>query len=146
MTVETELPLRVREATEPIRFFLAENSLGVGRIIASARADVIYAGHPRSPINVGDLDADWLPTASELDLAVIPRDKHIRFRPAERAALAEHALRVLALTGAGNMNVWDQLTLLVRAWEKIEEKVDQEPGPWMYSVTKAGLRALNYPT
>lgn len=44
------------------------------------------------------------------------------------------------------MNVWDQLTLLVRAWEKIEEKVDQEPGPWMYSVTKAGLRALNYPT
>jgi len=81
--------------------------------------------------------ADWI---------VILRDRRIRHRPAERDALARHHLRVLVMTGAGNLSVWDQLRLLVRSWDHIEQLVEAEPGPWLFSIIKAGLRCRSYPT
>ena len=49
------------------------------------------------------------------------RDKKIYKRPAERAALAAHPLRLLVLTSSGQLNVWEQLRVLVARWNAVEE-------------------------
>jgi hypothetical protein len=63
------LPHRIRNSEDPIRFFFDESCLGIGKIVAQARTDAIYPGHPRSPITPGDLDADWIPVAAVPRLA-----------------------------------------------------------------------------
>ena len=68
----------------------------------------------------------------------------IRHRPAERAALAAHPLRILVLTTVGNLTVWEQLRVLVARWDRIEELSEEAP-PWMYALTKNGLRQMPYP-
>lgn len=140
-----DLPHRVIDSTESIRFFFDESCLGIGKIVAQARADTIFPGHPRSPINPGDPDSVWITNAAEQDWVVVLRDKKIRSRPSEKAALASNPLRVLVLTSAGELNVWNQLRTLIRSWDRIEELLGIEP-PWLYSVTKAGLRKRSYPT
>ncbi len=139
------LPHRIRNSEDPIRFFFDESCLGIGKIVAQARTDAVYPGHPRSPITPGDLDADWIPVAAQHEWVVVLRDKRLQRRPAELAALAANPLRVLVLTSAGQLRVWDQLRVLLRYWDKIEERV-QEPAPWLIAVTKNGLRPKPYPT
>ncbi len=73
-----------------------------------------------------------------------PRDKKIRTRPAEWAFLAEYPLRMLVLTTAGNLSVWEQLRVFVARWDRIEE-LSVVPTPWMYAVTKNRLREMDYP-
>lgn len=144
MTSE-DLPHRVRDSEDPIRFLFDESCLGIGRIVAQARADAIYPGHPRSPITPGDRDADWIPVAAQHGWVVVLRDKRLQHRPAELAALAANPLRVLVLTSAGQLRVWDQLRVLLRRWDKIEEYVEQ-PAPWLVAVTRKGLRPQPYPS
>ena len=72
------------------------------------------------------------------------RDKKIYKRPAERAALATHPLRLLVLTSSGQLNVWEQLRVLVARWDTIEEAM-QQPPPWIYGVTKRRIRGIPYP-
>ena len=143
MTGLVELPQRVRRGGT-IRFFFDEDTLGIGQVMAAARGDCIYPGHPRSPVNVGTDDVDWIPAVAAEGWIVVARDNKIRSRPAERAALAEHPLRMRVLTGAGNLSVWEQLCVLVARWDRIEE-LSLEPPPWMYAVTKNGLREIRCP-
>ena len=143
MTGLVELPQRVRRGGT-IRFFFDEDTLGIGQVMAAARGDCIYPGHPRSPVNVGTDDVDWIPAVAAEGWIVVARDKKIRSRPGEWAALAEDPLRMLVLTTAGNLSVWEQLCLLVARWDRIEE-LSLEPPPWMYAVTKNGLREIRYP-
>lgn len=69
------------------------------------------------------------------------RDKMIRKRPVEKAALVQYPLRLLVLTTVGRLNVWEQLRVLIARWDRIEE-LSQQPPPWMFAVTKGGLREL----
>lgn len=140
-----ELPHRVRNSVDPIRFFFDESCLGIGKIVAQARPDAIYPGHPRSPITPGDPDLDWIPVAAQRGWVVILRDKRLNRRPAELEALASHPLRVLVLSSAGQLGVWDQLRVLLRYWDSIDELVGANPGPWLFAVTKSGLRQRKYP-
>ena len=112
--------------------------------MAVARVDCIYPGHDRSPVPVGADDVDWIPVVSERDWVVVSRDKKIRHRPAEWTALATNPLRVLVLTTVGNLSVWEQLRVLVARWDRIEELFHKE-APWMYAVTRNGLRKMQYP-
>lgn len=73
------------------------------------------------------------------------RDKRLRTRPAEKRALIDNPLRALVLTSAGKLDVWEQLRILLRSWDRIEELIATQPGPWWYTVTKAGLRRGSYP-
>ena len=143
MTESVQLPQRVRR-DGPIRFFFDEDTLGIGQVMAMARGDCIYAGHDRSPVRPGTEDVDWIPAVSAEGWIVVGRDKKIRSRPAERAALAEYPLRMLVLTAAGNLNVWEQLRVLAARWDRIEE-LSVVPAPWMYAVTRNGVREIEYP-
>jgi hypothetical protein len=120
--------------------------LGIGKVVAQARTDAIYPGHPRSMITPGDPDPEWIPVAAENRWVVVLRDKRLQKRPAELAALAANPLRVLVLTSAGQLRVWDQLRVLLRYWDRIEEQIEENAGPWLVAVTKNGLRHRPYPT
>jgi len=140
-----QLPVRVRVSNDPIRFFFDESALGIGQVVAAARSDSIYPGHPRSPIHPGDLDPTWVPIVARNRWVVVMRDRKLRSRPAEKRALIEHPLRALILTSAGQLEVWDQLRILLRLWDPIEKLIEREPGPWWYTITRNGLRQGAYP-
>ena len=112
--------------------------------MAAARSDCVFPGHPRSPIERGTHDVDWVPEASSRGWIVVARDKKIRSRPAEWAVLAAYPLRMLVLTTVGNLDVWEQLRVFVARWDRIEE-LSTTPAPWVYAVTKSGLREMEYP-
>jgi hypothetical protein len=133
----------------PIRFVVDENLLAVGKALAEVRDDLTYFGDPGSarkgrppcPITSGMNDEDWLPIAGAQRWAVITRDKHIRTRPGEVAAVKAHGIRLFAITASGVLNRWDQLELLVRRWPQIERAL-VDPGPFVCGVTHGGVTQL----
>ena len=122
-------------------YFVDENIIGVGRALAAVRPDVVHPGHTDLPsVPEGTLDPDWIPIVGSADLVLITRDKKMRFRPGERALLAEYHLRVMALTSASKMTSWDMLGLLVRRWERMEKAIrDYGSGFWWCSITTQGV-------
>jgi hypothetical protein len=125
-----------------VRFYVdASVPVGVRRALAEVRDDICYAGEPGRPAEASR-DTDWLKTAGENDWVVIKRDKRIRTRPGEREALVSAGVRTFCLTGAGNYSKWKVLQLLATRWERIEEVASTVSGPYVYSVTQAGVRRL----
>ncbi|HEV8682312.1 MAG TPA: hypothetical protein VGS09_06005, partial [Actinomycetota bacterium] len=110
--------------------------------LALLRDDTVYPGGPGSPVARGDKDKDWLPIVGENDWVVIMRDKRMRWRSWELEALREAGLRVFSLRRAGNYTRWEVVTLLARFWPGIEATAEAEAGPYVYSVTQAGLRRM----
>ena len=133
-----------------IRFFLDEDIVAAGRALATDRDDVTYVGdhgstrqgRPPSPIPFGMDDEMWLPIVGENDWVVITRDKHIRTRPGEIAAVKRHAVKMFALTSAGQLSRWDQLDMLVRRWDRIEEEAMLD-GPFICTVTYSSVTPLD---
>ena len=124
-----------------VRFFVDESALGLGKALAIARDDVIHTGHPLIPeVPLGALDTVWIPEVSGRRLVVIARDRHIRTKPAERALLRAHRLRVLWIGGRRDLATWDYLVRVVRHWDAIEEALDTRgAGPWFVAINQHGL-------
>jgi hypothetical protein len=133
----------------PIRFVVDENILAVGKALVEVRDDVTYfgdpgsarRGRPRCPIELGMRDDVWLPIAGRNEWAVITRDRHIRTRPGELAAVKQHSIRLFAITSKGQLNRWDLLGILVRRWASIEQQLVQG-GPLVCSVTRDAVTPL----
>ena len=125
-----------------LRFFVDETSLGLGKMLAIARADVVHPGHRNLPsVPTGTLDVDWMPIVSGLNLVVISRDKKIRTKPAELDAFRASSLRVFWIAGKRDLSNWDNLVLIVKCWPRMEEIIrDRDPGPWFYAVSDGTLR------
>jgi len=123
--------------SSPLRFFVDENVIGLGRSLAMAREDVVTPGHPLIPeVPLGAIDPDWIPRVAQRDLVVLTRDRRMRYKPGERHLLLEHGLRVVALTGAKNMSTWEMLELVVRHWARLEKFISVHgAGPWWCSWT-----------
>ena len=48
------------------RWFADESVLGLGRLLARRRDDVLYPGHPALPeVPLGALDVDWMPVVAQ---------------------------------------------------------------------------------
>lgn len=121
------------------RFFIDENLLGIARLLAKVRDDIVHPGHPDLPeIPLRTPDLTWLPIVGERRWPVVMRDKRIRTRRPERDALVKASVRAFCLTTAGNSRSWDLLRVIVRNWEAIEVKA-KEDGPFIYGVTMQGL-------
>jgi PIN like domain len=130
-----------------VRFFVDENSLVLGRLLARERHDVVHPGHPLLPeVPLGSKDDAWLPVVGERGLILLTRDKKIRSRPIERARLIEAGVRGFVLTGAGDMNSGQMLQLVEDQWPSIDQYIaDHAIGPWLASITKGGVRGLALP-
>ncbi|MFN0092095.1 MAG: hypothetical protein ACKVWR_17775 [Acidimicrobiales bacterium] len=132
-------------AERTARFFVDENDLALGRSLSWARRDVVHPGHRDLPsVPLGTADSVWLQIVGEMVLVVITRDKRIRSRPVESAAVAQAGVRGFVLTSAGDLSTWLTLSLLVREWDAIERHLSENPGcPWLAAVANQGVRPLN---
>lgn len=126
---------------DQLRFFVDESTLGIGKILAIARRDVIHVGHPLLPeVPYGTLDPDWIPIIASLGLAVISRDRHHRTKPAEVALMREHGLRVFWIAGKRDLSNWDYNVRMVNRWHDVEEKLaTRGPGPWFIAINERSL-------
>lgn len=126
------------------QYFVDENDLALGKVLAEQHGNVVYPGHDDLPeVPRQTLDDDWLPVVGQRRLVVITRDQRIRYRPAEKAAWVSHRVRGFVLTGQGSQSTADSKALLDQHWNRIERFVEDEPdGPWMRAVTKVGLRLI----
>ncbi len=124
-----------------LRLFVDESALGLGKVLAMARRDVVHTGHPLVPeVPLGTVDPVWIPAIAGRDLTVIARDKRIRTKPGELELLREHGLRVFWIAGKRDLTTWDALGRLVRRWADIEKAlVEKGPGPWFVAVNEANI-------
>lgn len=130
--------------TVALRWFVDETSMGLAKILAIAREDVVHPGH-QSLVGVptGTPDPDWIPIIAAHGLVVISRDKRIRTKPAELAAFRSARLRVFWIAGKRDLSNWDNLKLVVKWWDRMEEIVrDRGPGPWFQVLGDSGIPEL----
>ncbi|MEJ5914492.1 PIN-like domain-containing protein [Pseudokineococcus sp. 1T1Z-3] len=127
------------------RFYADESVLGLGKGLAGLRRDVVHPGHPAVPqLHLGMADEAWIPVVAGLGLVAIARDKKMRTRPGERAAMLDHGLRCLWIGGKRDQSTWDWAVLLVRHWERLEASVEElGAGPWFLVLTARGLRRID---
>jgi len=128
----------------PTYFYLdASLQIDVCRAFALIRDDVRYPTGPDCPVTAfATLDEKWLPIIGKEDWVVIMRDKRIRYREREKAALMESGVRAFCLTGAGQYTKWRTVDLLVRKWAEIESKAELQVGPYIEAVTQGPMRRI----
>ena len=121
-----------------------ETDLGLAKRLAVQRNGILYPGHPAIPsIPRGTHDEEWLQVVGQVNLVVITRDKRIRYAPVERQAWVRFRVRGFVLTGRGSQSTEDSLAILDKHWKQIESMSKHLPnGPWMYSVTRGGIREM----
>lgn len=105
---------------------------------------MVYPGHANlSLVPRGSSDDEWLPIIGELGLAVITRDKRIRYKPVEKRQWVDHRIRGFVLTGRRSQSTADSAATLELHWTEFESVIADRPtGPWMYAVTRESLREI----
>jgi hypothetical protein len=128
---------------EQLRFYVDESLLGLGKVLALARRDVIHAGHPliASDVPCGTLDPDWIPQVAARGLTAIVHDKKLRTRPGERDLVIANGLRIIRLENKRDLSTWSMLELLVRKWDRIDElALANGAGPWFMEIRQSDVR------
>ena len=83
-------------------------------------------------------DVEWLARAGDEGWPVLMKDDRIRYRPAERAAVVSHSVQAFCLT-SGNLRAAVMAERFIAVAAGIAHACD-EPGPYVYTVSAAGLR------
>ncbi len=133
-----------------VRFYCDADILGLGKLLARLRADVTYPGdlgaavrkrlRPACPVtSPATADPVWIPEVARRGWVVITRDNRINRRPAEVAAVRDHAACLVALAGPDARTTWDQLEIVMTQWRQIEA-LHGLPGPFIYTATRSSLR------
>jgi len=85
-------------------------------------------------------DVDWLARAGREGWVVLMKDDRIRYRPVERAAVIDHHVRAFCLT-SGNLRARDMAELYLAVLDQLVQACTQ-PGPFLFTVSRAGLRRV----
>ena len=151
------------------RFFADETDIGLARALDDHCGGVVHPGHPNLPevprgtnddswlevigrrvtrhprrCRTSTNDDSWLEVIGRLGLVVVSRDGRIRYRPVEKSLWVRYRIRGFVLTGKGSQSTEESLAILTKYWSKISDLVDAgRLGPWMYSVTRSGLREID---
>lgn len=83
-------------------------------------------------------DTQWLREAGMGGWIVITHDKKVRTRPAERQAIIEHGVGCFILTYKQDLKKEEIAEIVLGALEGMEEKFEQTPTPFIYTVSKDG--------
>lgn len=118
-----------------------ESALGLGKLLAGIRDDVTFAGHLDLPeIPLGTIDVVWMPIVAARGWVAIRRDRRIQTRPLEVRVFSEVGLRTVWLGGKKDMRSYQQLDLVIRHWQALEDRREElGPGPWSVTLLGAGL-------
>ena len=124
------------------RFFVDENDLALGKLLATRHHDVVFPGHPALPeVLRGSPDDVWLPVIGAKQLIVITRDQRIRYRAAEKLMWVRHGVRGFVLTGRKSQSTADSCSSATLPGSKLPSAT-RTGGPWMYAVTDSGFREI----
>lgn len=130
-------------------WYVDADTLGLAHALANVRTDVTYCGddgqRKKAKLNLppcviqdcGTDDEVWIPAVTRAGLAIITRDIHIAERRVEKDAVLASGARMFAITTNETLRNWDLLEIAVTRWREMEE-LAQEPGPYIYSLTRTG--------
>lgn len=82
-------------------------------------------------------DAEWIAAVAGLGWVIVTRDRRIRYRANEAAAVRRGRLHMFALT-SGNVSATETAAIVVKAWPAIQRAVAATPPPMMWSITRSG--------
>lgn len=82
-------------------------------------------------------DVDWLADVGRAGLVVLLKDKRIRTRPAEQAAVTRYAVRCFCIA-RGGLTAAEMAAAFVAHREQIERLAEQ-PGPYIVQISGRGL-------
>ena len=140
--------MMARKRPQP-RWNVDADTLGLAHVLVRARSDVTYCGdsgerHKQSwtidPCVIQDTETDddiWIPAVTKAGLAIITRDKGIEERTSEKDQVLKARARMFAITSDANLDVWGLTEVVVTRWRELEGAAD-EPGPYIYRVTRTG--------
>ncbi|GII86690.1 hypothetical protein Ssi03_46800 [Sphaerisporangium siamense] len=136
------------------RWYVDADTLGLAHILVRARRDVTFCGddgrrHSKqwttSPCVIQDTataDDVWIPKVTAAGLAILTRDKHIERRTAEKDAVLTARARMFAITSEEVLDGWGLLEVVVTQWRHVEQAAEK-PGPYIYAVTRSGMREIS---
>lgn len=108
---------------------------GVASALKAVRSDVYWL-EDIFPPDTSELT--WLPVAGANDWLVILRDKKVRTRPGERAAIIKHGVGCFIINQKKNPTRWDYFKLLAKTLDKMEEYFATAERPFIYKVDSLG--------
>ena len=82
-------------------------------------------------------DPEWIATVGDRGWVIVTRDRRIRYRANEVAAVRRGRLHMFALT-SGNVSAAETATIVVKAWPAIQRAVALTAPPMMWSITRGG--------
>ena len=130
---------------QPPKFFL-DRSLGRKAVPGALRADdwdvITLAEHYGVPADEQVADTKWIEEAAKRGWPVLMKDKRIRYRQAEIAAVAEHKARCFVIT-RGDLSSANMVQRFIANKAAIFVAAAQ-PGPFIYSVQTDRIARL-YP-
>lgn len=86
-------------------------------------------------------DVTWLSRIGDEGWAALMKDERIRYRGVERDAVLTHRVQAFCLVG-GNLRATDMAERYLSALDFMVNAC-QEPGPFLYAVSAAGLRRVS---
>jgi len=108
------------------------------RLDAALRAASIPFVAHRNQFPDDTPDAEWIAAVAERGWTILTRDRRIRYRANEAAAVRRGRLHMFALT-SGNVSAAETATIVVKAWPAIQRGVATTPPPMMWSITRGGV-------
>jgi hypothetical protein len=136
-----------------LRWYIDADTLGLAKLLTQVRRDVTYPGdngkRPQLRADVGPCvvqessapDDVWIPVVARADLAIITPDRRIQDRLSEKDAVVAYNARMFAITSQEQLDNWELLEVVVSQWRAMERAAD-EPGPYIYSVTRTSLSKI----
>ena len=88
-------------------------------------------------------DEDWLKDVGRRGWAVLTKDRRIRYRAPELAALRKARVRTFVLT-AGDLQGTEMATIFTKALPAINRFAARNPPPFIATITKAGSVSMLY--
>ena len=82
-------------------------------------------------------DTEWIAAVAKRGWIILTRDRRIRYRANEAAAVRTGRLHLFALT-SGNVSAAETATIVVKAWPAIQRPVATTPPPKMWSISRGG--------
>jgi hypothetical protein len=86
-------------------------------------------------------DEIWIPTVAKAGLAIITRDRRIQDRVSEKDMVIASNARMFAITSKEQLDGWGLLEVVASQWRAMENAAE-EPGPFIYSMTRTSLNKI----
>lgn len=122
------------------RIFFDASLIGVARALESHHGGIVYPGHAEWPYSQEAPDEVWLRYVGERDWCAILRDKRIRYRSPQQAALEEYKVRAVVIATSRNLTIAENVNLLLDSWDEIWDSLNGPPS-YMH-LTQAGLKTM----